>query len=118
MLSTFRAFVMMVLDLNFVRLKRVDIGHYLVTAKGLHCELYASAPIIFSLQVTKLDGPYRLLLKNVCDNNECLEALVLGLAVVETVVDLLDNDGKTEKPEAQIEIKIVYADARLLLHNA
>jgi hypothetical protein len=44
----------MVFDLKFIRLKRVDIGHYLVTAKGLHWELYASAPIIFSLQVALL----------------------------------------------------------------
>jgi len=50
---------------------------------------------------------------DVCDNNECLKALILGLAVVEPVVDLLDNDRKTEKPEAQIEIEIVYADTRL-----
>ena len=72
------------------------LSRFLVAAKGLHWAFYPSAPILFSLQSTPLNGAYRLLLKDVRDNNECLEALVLGLTVVETVVNLLHNDGKAE----------------------
>ena len=65
--------------------------------------------VFYSLQPAPLHGPVRLLLKDVYGHDEQLEPLVLGLAVVEPVVDLLGDHRKAEEPEAKIEIKVGYA---------
>ena len=79
----------------------------------LRCDAGKCA-VLHSLQVAPLQNSVRLVLQEVDGNNERLETRVLGLSVVEAVVDLLGDHGKPEKPETQVEIKVVNPDAYLL----
>jgi hypothetical protein len=69
---------------------------------------------VFFLQFVALHDSLRLFLQEVDGNDERTETPVPGLAVIETVVDLLGDHGKTENPGTQVEVKVANADACLL----